>query len=282
MPPDPLHDERQLKTPAHTLDRVRNNQRRHRARRREYIAFLEGRLKDTEGRLAEALTELAGLRAELESYRHGQRIDIITSDSTGVEVDQSAASTNDRAGLRVLEEGLLMHSPTVSAAATDELLPITDSTMSTVLDQEMSWFSESPLPITSGLPLASVYLLGSLDAPPAFDAPTSSLIQATPNESVSILQTSPERHPVTEPDAVPAQPPASEECCLYLPPSDNESTTLCTQAYAMIEQQNFRGLDVHTIHQWLWAGFRKAKRTGEGCRVENGLLLALLDLVSGA
>ena len=49
----------------------------------------------------------------------------------------------------------------------------------------------------------------------------------------------------------------------------------------MIRQQNFRNLDPDTIRLWLAQGLRRAQREGEGCRVENGALLRLLDFISG-
>jgi hypothetical protein len=64
-------------------------------------------------------------------------------------------------------------------------------------------------------------------------------------------------------------------------PDPSESTTLCAQAFVMIGQQNFRNLDPDTIRLWLAQGLRRAQREGEGCRVENGALMRLLDFISG-
>jgi hypothetical protein len=69
-------------------------------------------------------------------------------------------------------------------------------------------------------------------------------------------------------------------------PRGDESTTLCKTAYDLIEQQNFRRLDVTAVYQWLWRGFRCGLRDKVGeadeCRVENGVLFELLDYVSSA
>lgn len=61
--------EKQRKTHAHTLTRVRNNQRRHRERRREYTLFLEQKLKETEDLLAQAQADIAQLNGELEIWK---------------------------------------------------------------------------------------------------------------------------------------------------------------------------------------------------------------------
>ncbi|KAF2006441.1 hypothetical protein P154DRAFT_518047 [Amniculicola lignicola CBS 123094] len=70
-------------------------------------------------------------------------------------------------------------------------------------------------------------------------------------------------------------------CATRPAPAPTESTTLCTQAYILIEQQNFRGIDATTIRVWLDKGFRRARERGEGCSVENGALLRVLDFISG-
>lgn len=81
-----------------------------------------------------------------------------------------------------------------------------------------------------------------------------------------------------------ARVPESVECseCHTRPaPAPTESTTLCARAYVLIAQQNFRGIDAGTIRLWLYQGYRRARREGEGCRVENGALFRLLDYISG-
>lgn len=70
--------------------------------------------------------------------------------------------------------------------------------------------------------------------------------------------------------------------CNNYPPVLDESTTLCSMAYVLIAQQNFRGLDTSTLRNWLESGFRRGRSQNEGCRVQNLLLFNLLDFISGA
>ncbi|KIM95755.1 hypothetical protein OIDMADRAFT_33838 [Oidiodendron maius Zn] len=56
-------------TAQHTLERVRNNQRRHRAHRREYIATLELKLGHAERRTTTLEEQVDALQAELARYR---------------------------------------------------------------------------------------------------------------------------------------------------------------------------------------------------------------------
>jgi hypothetical protein len=79
----------------------------------------------------------------------------------------------------------------------------------------------------------------------------------------------------------PTPNPECQTCALRPLPSPTESTTLCSQAYMLISQQNFRQIDAGTIRLWLWQGYRRAMKRGEGCRVENGVLLSVLNFISG-
>jgi hypothetical protein len=66
------------------------------------------------------------------------------------------------------------------------------------------------------------------------------------------------------------------------PPAPTESTTRCRDALTIIEAQNFRNLEPDAIRVWLEPGFRKAMSKGDGCRVENNLLFALLNHINPA
>ncbi|RGP78887.1 hypothetical protein FLONG3_3086 [Fusarium longipes] len=59
-----------------------------------------------------------------------------------------------------------------------------------------------------------------------------------------------------------------------------ESTTLCRVAYEIILQQNMAGIDMFDVEQWLWPGFRRETKQGEGCRVDTKVLYALIDHMS--
>lgn len=70
--------------------------------------------------------------------------------------------------------------------------------------------------------------------------------------------------------------------CNLQPPGSMESTTRCRDAYKVIRQQNYIGLDASTLHGWLRPGFRGAIAKEEGCRVDNRVLFALLDYISSS
>ncbi|PCD20264.1 hypothetical protein AU210_016676 [Fusarium oxysporum f. sp. radicis-cucumerinum] len=59
-----------------------------------------------------------------------------------------------------------------------------------------------------------------------------------------------------------------------------ESTNLCRVAYEIIAQQNMAGIEMSDVEEWLWLGFRRATKQGEGCRVDTKVLYALIDYMS--
>ncbi|KAJ9198391.1 hypothetical protein DTO164E3_5224 [Paecilomyces variotii] len=86
-------------------------------------------------------------------------------------------------------------------------------------------------------------------------------------------------------------PPAVEELC-GCPPSEGVpeswpshdtvlNTTLCSVAGELISQYNTRGVDLTEIRKKLWAGFRKGSSAEEGCRVQNQVLFEILNEISG-
>ncbi|OKL60630.1 hypothetical protein UA08_04163 [Talaromyces atroroseus] len=64
------------------------------------------------------------------------------------------------------------------------------------------------------------------------------------------------------------------------PKSDSSAdTTLCEVAQDLIDVYNIRGVDINIIKQRLWPGFRDGDSAG--CRVRNNLLFEILDELSG-
>ncbi|KAJ5774390.1 hypothetical protein N7457_009286 [Penicillium paradoxum] len=58
------------------------------------------------------------------------------------------------------------------------------------------------------------------------------------------------------------------------------NSTLCAIAEEMINQYNTKGIDVDEIRRRIWSGFR-AGANGTGCRVQNHILFQVLDEISG-
>ncbi len=232
-------------TAEHTLNRVRENQRRHRAKRRDHVAFLEQKLAETEQLLEEAKAEIVALKA---AQIPGPAQKVILSPEI----------------------------PAVDAPSVEkptELIPIHQNDHLSITCPGIQGLCF----ITTDIPAISPTKLTS------------------PKTSISLQ---PQLPPLLLPNTATGPPPCCSDestapsrddpfdvqcstCKMRPPPDPSESTTLCSQAYILISQQNFRNLDLETIREWLANGRRRAQREGEGCRVENGVLLRLLDYISG-
>jgi hypothetical protein len=227
---------------------------------------LEEKLAETEQQLAEARAEIALLRREREvgvvvlPCAHGEDADrrddgeseLLRKDIAVEEVDLPVDESMD--GVENMQQG-------------DEMAVAQPPT-------------QSPPTLTLNLTnihpdafLDSFYTLTNLPTP----------IPSSPDLALDLDIAGPP--PCCEDKPATSLPPSSDpECstCKTRPaPLPSESTTLCAQAYVMISQQNFRHVDAGTIRLWLYQGYRRAQRQGEGCRVENGALFRLLDFISG-
>jgi hypothetical protein len=236
----------------HTLNRVRENQRRHRARQRDRVATLQEKLAETEQLLAVANAEIAFLKAQ----QHATNV--ICRDNH-IELPQDLASiptTTEEPESLNKQSGL-------APAAIDNS------------GAQFQYAQNTDLSYLSAEDISSAFIIdiNSLQLP--LPAPAPGSVESLSGPPPCCSDTAP--LPLLD-------EPVDPECstCKTKPlPDPSESTTLCAQAFVMISQQNFRNLDPETIRMWLAQGLRRAQREGEGCRVENGALLRLLDYISG-
>lgn len=234
---------RKLRVSAeHTLNRVRENQRRHRARQKDYVASLELKLSGTEQQLAEARVEIEALKAERDTANALACYDI----SKHFERLDSAVAIGPW--------GI----PSIDSPSPNSLLtpPIPTGNI-------------EPTPVTTSFQLLPPPMQVA-EPPPC----CTNTISTTPIPSEPLSTT------VATATTRNVDPECSV-CRMRPPPGLLESTTLCAQAFVMISQQNFRNLDPELIRMWLSRGYRRAAREGEGCRVENGTLKGLLEYISG-
>jgi hypothetical protein len=256
----------QTKTPAHTLTRVRNNQRRHRQRRREYIVSLEQHLQETQALLAQAEAHIARLQAELDrrkdlnqaTHRYLKQPACLESTLDGAD-NHSLLSLPEQQPRRADER------PDATPSGVPQALPMTSQHMTTAETSLVASLTPSTARAT-------------VNAELSLDHPRRDFI---PAQCCSPAEEQPAPPSFVSQDLV-IPPSPCNQCDTYPRSDEKESTTLCSQAYVLIAQQNFRGLNAVTVKNWLDQGFRRAKVQDEGCRVENGLLFGLLDFISGA
>ncbi|KAF1846135.1 uncharacterized protein K460DRAFT_366960 [Cucurbitaria berberidis CBS 394.84] len=239
----------------HTLTRVRENQRRHRARQRDHVATLEQKLAETEQLLTEARAEIAALKAKQAAPNAAYHLNLPRTP------ESSAFSNGDAITIADTEPSPNKHAgQTLIQPTSDPQLAYPDISDLSFLGVTISG---SPSIITDILSLS----------PSTITTTDSAMLSSGPPPCCSDTPSSPPPDEPTDPEC--------PTCKTRPPPDPSESTTLCAQAYVMISQQNFRSLDPETIRLWLAQGLRRARREGEGCRVENGALLRLLDYISG-
>jgi hypothetical protein len=291
----------------HTLNRVRENQRRHRARQRDHVASLEQKLAETEKLLDEARAEIAALKGQTNNSHqpHSQQRQNVNNEvpRTAARVERHVEEGNTTPNTCTMQDIPAPSSP--SSQQTSLALAVQPDAL---LDPQLAYPDIPDLSDLSFLsdtasfylPSASSTMTGSLlSSSPGLShdlavisTPTSNT-NTTNNTTTTLTITGPPPccsdppTPTTAPVSMsPSSAPPSNDiecssCRTKPPPSPSESTTLCAQAFVMIGQQNFRNLDPDTIRLWLAQGLRRAQREGEGCRVENGALLRLLDFISG-
>ena len=251
------------KPATHKAERLRNNQRRHRERARCRVAELEARLEDTQLRLKAALARIAELSEELR---------LATT-----ECRRSAV----RGARSVHLDGQGLSGKALGGAGGDE--PIYS---------EASTRSSSPSRTAENPPADRSGAVGGFpipQEPPAKDPtkPSSSPPSSCPPSPAPLLWPPPARGPAAAPESG-----GRDDCqCAgdgdgdgddLPPPVPGESTSLCGEAFAMIAQLNYGGLEVSAISRCLRPGFRREAVPGGGCRVENGVLFSVLDFISSS
>lgn len=267
------------KTAAKTLIRVRNNQRRHRERRRQYIASLELKVSESENRLAQALASIAALQNEVLMLRlrcNDANLDLCEPSSLEHPKPADEEQGESQKALQILKEppaGPGLDPGGVSMIMTPGYLQSLQAvpTQQPAVAQSKQHNMLSPMQDLAATALHS-------DTRPR---------QYPENQSKSCCSEIGSQQSNDALSAIPEalvwgldEPERSNPFAGDYPPADVESTTPCEQAYVSISRLNFRGLELDAITAWLSPGFRKSKFRSEACRVESRLLFEVLDFIS--
>jgi hypothetical protein len=240
---------RKTKTHEQNLARVRNNQRSHRKRVKEHIAELGKELERLREALLEKEERIFELNAELE--RAEEKIlsleGLKDKRRPEAEINGSPATLENEI-LQHLDDGIVAV-PTSGDTYVD-IRRHTNSTASNPEAPQTFRLESKPWSI----PQKKIPCCTSSPSPPSTPA----------TESQSYIHTL----SLTNQNQLPTAAPL-------------ESTTPCSEAYVLIDQQNFRSIDVEAIYVLLTQGFRRGMGHGDGCRVENGRLFDVLDFISG-
>ena len=268
---------KRTKTPMHTLVRVRNNQRLHRQRRRDYIESLERKLETIEDTARRLGIENEALREQLAFQNHP---DWMTVQSTNMAVAYTKnglyPATMDTGHYpETWDEGphTSVASDNTEQSSAAELQPLSmPPEIRTGLSHNIS-IEQKPTDLLTSSMLGNLFvdfthLSRDVIQSPAMHSP-SACCSETSSEALERLH-------------------KSTGWLDYRPPllrarSDmiTSSTTLCSQAYLVIQHRNRRGLSSAMIESWLWPGFIYIDGCHEStCRVDTRLLLGLLAYVT--
>jgi hypothetical protein len=262
-------------TAQHTLERVRNNQRRHRARQRDYIATLEHKVSQAEQSVTALRDQVDALQAELALAQFPTQVGQVAS-GCPVLPDQLQRDESGRSppslpspqeigfqafGLlpEVADLGVLTLSS--SCSASDLALQTSDDQL--IIGGTKTLLSATATPDPTATTTGSCCSEGRSSKPDDNKTDERAVVLSGENLLPGYVV-----EPATE--------------AYYRYNTEGESTMLCAEAYLLIEQQNFRGVSQKDVATWLWHGFRKSVRRDEGCRVKTDLLFSLLAFISDA
>ncbi|KAJ2904741.1 hypothetical protein MKZ38_007359 [Zalerion maritima] len=313
--------------------RVRENQRRHRARTKAYISELEQQLSDTKAKLDKALSRTAELEAEVERLRNPgpgpatvpsssfssdppQATGCSTGSTRGCSSSNSCSKPQPITTIRTSDISLAAPLPcsttsplaTTSVAGDDSTVISDDLThdasLLLALGEEQLGSSTSttgPLSSWSGSSGSGGGCSPQSALPPTTIVSNDQVLGVSPLQ-ILVASNNPgygtaasdtsfpcacDTPDMSQPGNASGGAGASEsnysadaDCTHLPPPGPGESTIHCKAAYRIIEERNFKGMDVGAIKSWLGPGFRRAIIQGDGCRVDSHLVFALIDDIS--
>ncbi|RSL69288.1 hypothetical protein CEP53_002269 [Fusarium sp. AF-6] len=332
MPPSTPRPRTKRVSAQHTRERVRNNQRRHRARRKDYITTLEEKLGEAEQTISSLRDQIEALEAALTQYRRYQNDQNMANCRTPLpQQPQSQDGTSSPPITGTHDEA---YQPYDVVSDTDNLgswkLPAFASTDPQVSDDQpgsevntLGFPPDESLQTLISIALSSEPVIEPLPAigpvstssphsasKPTFTAASDQACAKAGSllpETVIPIQIFTPATPCCSSDPSPGAQPTtdimnrmalvpSQETPLQMPAymlepameayypekAYSESTMLCSEAYILIAQQNFKGMSQEDVTIWLWNGFRRSLEPGGGCRVNTDMLFSLLASISDA
>lgn len=252
---------------------MRENQRKSRARKQQYIEELEQKVAVCNAQAQQreiehliAFQKLEAENAKLRSLLHS--VGLTPDFLDGFLKDESSPTATEKIAIPRLKPAISSQSlPGQCVSTTNTIKSCPPSSLETVDNfcAKVSKCQGKPCtPSTAGLSEPS----GILPVTPADPV-------ATPQQSLPSNKQTVRLPPIASlcdcgPESITKWP--------RLETSSN--TTLCEVAEDLISQYNIQGVDINAIKQRLWRGFRNGGENS-GCRVQNNVLFEVLDEISG-
>ncbi|EUC40115.1 hypothetical protein COCMIDRAFT_9942 [Bipolaris oryzae ATCC 44560] len=248
-------------------ERIRNNQRRCRARQKEYIATLEDRIRELESDHGEsrANKKLEELTAENKSLKQllqslGLRDEFLEAYKTAVKIAPNISlpplddarcnrASQCLSSSTALESSQLLQVATSENQAEQTIEPFLDVSVS---EQESLGFSQMDAPLSWEL----------LDFP---TASTSALELVEPDINT-------ERLGQLTMDTLVTEAPSNAITVEHI----SDTTTLCSWALSLVLRSNMKGYSTADLELMLRVGYRYGATPTEDCRINNKVLLGVL------
>jgi hypothetical protein len=238
-----------VKPASDNAARLRNNQRRHRKRRKDYVEELESRLAETQRQLDQALLRITELSEDLSRAQSG------TAVLEGHHPPQEASTT----GSETVTEARSWQSFDYRSKGSEEH-DIQSFHISSWREEDST--RQPRADVNTGLSFPDDASSWGL-APFIPDSRTSNVAMQEHAIHFEVFEDM-----------------GNQECCSLPLPEEGRSTTRCRDAFLVISQQNHKAVDISIIREWLEPGFRRPFSEGDGCRVDTVLLFTLLDWIS--
>ncbi|GAD92998.1 predicted protein [Paecilomyces variotii No. 5] len=228
------------KTKAEDLARVRNNQRRSRQRKRDYVEELERRLTSIEDTTSREILRLRSLTDEL--FQENEKLKALL-DLRGI--DYGFATPNKR--MTNKNDALRDTSSHLVPLENTSLIGYTENTIS----RDIRQLNVYPSPSTSGKSKDIVQGTSSLPDLPEIEQDLGSLLLLEQDKPDMALSTEVSK-------------------------DEYQDTTLCAVALELVTNCNKKNLSILELDMRLRCGYRNARFQWDGCRVDNQVLFAVL------
>ncbi|KIW01241.1 uncharacterized protein PV09_07285 [Verruconis gallopava] len=267
-----------VKTKEMDLERIRNNQRRSRAKRKEYVAALEEKIRKYETLSAqysadEAIQSLVRENDKLKKLLHSmglgdeflasfmtasdmasELIKITNRHGSSIELYGNNCCGNAAHSLPTLNDlnSTISEQPGLNDGNTRDAIlssDISDFNAYVSHNQEKTWYRSSDL-----LSFDNILDLSR------FSVDSATSMQFSPPASQHFITTE-----TKDDDAFTQRPNAVQS-----------DTTLCSAAFSLITMINRKGYNAADLDLKLRAGYRNGHAISDGCRVDNGVLLRVL------
>ncbi|KAB8229545.1 uncharacterized protein BDW43DRAFT_188947 [Aspergillus alliaceus] len=235
------------KTKAENLTRVRNNQRRCRQRKRDYVAELERRLASIEGTTSREILRLQSIADELRQANERLTALLYPGAADYNLIRPSSPTERENDVLKDMSSDLDLHN-------------------------SRSLFG----PIESTAPE---------DMPPQLDLHPP--LSASPDKFTDLIQETSclPNFPEIEPDPgsllLPERDVTDTTLSTEVSKYEYRNTTVCAVALELVMNCNTKNLSILELDMRLRCGYRSARFQWEGCRVDNRVLFAVLAEITG-